>query len=140
MATKLIKDVMTSDPIVMPSDATIVEAARAMRDKDIGDVIVLDDGEVCGIVTDRDLVVRALADASDPHGTKLGEVCSKNLTTLEPESKVGEAVTLMRDKALRRLPVIENGKPIGIVSLGDLAMERDKKSALADISAAPPNN
>lgn len=137
--TKTIKDIMTAYPTTLPADATIADAARAMREKNIGDVIVLDDSTVCGIVTDRDIVIRALAEAGEPRSVKLGQICSRQLTTLEPDAKIGEAVQIMRDKALRRLPVVENGKPIGIVSLGDLAQERDGKSALAHISSAPPN-
>lgn len=137
--TKTIKDIMTTNPMALPSSATAVDAARAMTEKNIGDVIVLDDGEVCGIVTDRDIVVRALGKGRDPKSVELKDICSKTLATLEPESKIGDAVQLMRDKALRRLPVIEHGKPVGIVSLGDLAIERDRKSALANISAAAPN-
>lgn len=135
-----IKDIMTQNPTTLPREATVAEAARAMRDEDIGDVIVLKDAEICGIVTDRDLVVRALAGNEDPRAITLGDVCSSEVTTLDPDSKVTEAVRLMSENALRRIPVVENGKPVGIVSLGDLAMERDRESALASISAAPPNN
>lgn len=135
-----IKEVMTSEPTALPAAATVGEAARAMRDRDIGDVIVLEDDQtMCGIVTDRDLVVRALAESDDPRVIKLADICSRDVASLSPESSVAEAVKLMRDKAIRRLPVLENGKPVGIVSIGDLAVERDRDSALADISAAPPN-
>lgn len=135
-----IKEVMTAEPTTLPAAATVEEAARAMRDHDIGDVIVLqDDQAVCGIVTDRDLVVRALAESEDPRTIKLADICSRDITSLSPESSVGEAVKLMRDKAIRRLPVLENGRPVGIVSIGDLAVKRDPDSALADISAAPAN-
>jgi signal-transduction protein with cAMP-binding, CBS, and nucleotidyltransferase domain len=135
-----IKEVMTLEPTALPAAATVGEAARAMRDRDIGDVIVLqDDQTVCGIITDRDLVVRALAESEDPRAIKLADICSRDVATLSPDSSVAEAVKLMADKAIRRLPVLENGKPVGIVSIGDLAVERDPDSALADISAAPPN-
>jgi CBS domain-containing protein len=111
-----------------------------MRDADISNVIVLDAaGQISGIVTDRDIVVRVVAQGKDPSTTPLGEIFSQELTTLSPTSSVEEAVKLMREKALRRLPVVENGCPIGIVSLGDLAIERDPSSALGDISTAPPN-
>lgn len=135
-----IKDVMTANPTTLTTKSTIAQAARMMRDRDIGDVIVTENGErVCGIVTDRDIVVRALAQGRDPAGTTLGEICSQDLTTLTPRSSVGDAVKIMREKALRRLPVVDGGKPVGIVSIGDLAVERDRESALADISAAPAN-
>jgi CBS domain-containing protein len=134
-----LKDLMTPNPLTVSTDTPVVDAARHMRDEGIGDVIVTDGDTVQGIVTDRDIVVRAVADGLDTSTTTVGEICSTDLTTLSPDAKVEEAVTLMRERALRRLPVVENGKPVGIVSIGDLAIERDEDSALADISAAPPN-
>jgi len=134
-----LKDLMTPNPLTVKAGTTIFEAAQQMRDQGIGDVIVTDGGKVCGIVTDRDIVVRAIADGREPTTTKVGDICSRDLVTLAPTADVTEAVTLMRERALRRLPVVENGKPVGIVSIGDLAIERDEDSALADISAAPPN-
>lgn len=135
-----LSDVMTPNPATLPSSATVVEAAHEMKDKDIGDVIVLDDNnQVYGIVTDRDIVVRTLAEEKDPNQVTLKDIASTNLTALSPDSRVGEAMKVMSEKAVRRLPVVDNGKPVGIVSLGDLAQERDRSSALADISSAPPN-
>ena len=139
MAKTTIREVMTPYPKTCPATATIAEAAQFMRDGDVGDVLIERDGAVCGIVTDRDIVVRAIADGQDPRQTKVGDICSRELTTLSPTDSIDDAVRLMRDKALRRLPIMEEGKPVGIVSLGDLAQERDSNSALADISAAPPN-
>lgn len=139
MATKL-RDVMTPDPLTLESQSTVKDAATAMAGADIGAVVVIaDGGQVQGIVTDRDLVVRALAEGKDPTKTSLRDVCSGEITTLPPEASVEDAVKVMRERALRRVPVVEGGKTVGIVSLGDLAMERDPKSALADISAAPGN-
>lgn len=135
-----VRDVMTPNPISLSDSAPVVDAAQAMRDSDIGDVIVLDQSdELCGIVTDRDIVVRVLAEGKDPQATSLSEICSSNVHTLSPDDAVGDAVRLMREKAVRRIPVVEGGKPIGLVSIGDLAIERDSDSALADISAAEPN-
>lgn len=134
-----IRDLMNSNPISMPMTSTVAEAARKMRDADIGDVIVLEDSQLCGIVTDRDIVVRAIAEGRDPAKVKLGDICSRDMTTLSPTDTVEDAVRLMRDKAIRRLPVVEKGKPVGVVSLGDLAVSQDPHSALGDISAAPPN-
>jgi CBS domain-containing protein len=134
-----IRDVMTPNPVALPVTASVVDAALAMRDFDVGVVIVVEDGQVCGIVTDRDLVVRAIANGSYPATTKLAEVCSRELTTLSPTDTLEDAIRVMREKAIRRLPVVEDGQPVGIVSIGDLAVERDPHSVLADISAAPPN-
>jgi CBS domain-containing protein len=132
-----ISEVMTSNPVTMPVTASVLEAARAMRDSNIGAMVVLDHGKVYGIATDRDIVVRAVAQGRDLATTRLKDICSHDLTMLSPTDTVEHAVEIMREKAIRRLPVVENGKPVGIVSLGDLAVERDPDSALGNISAAP---
>lgn len=138
--THTIQEVMTPNPMTYPADATIADAARAMRDTDVGDVLVEKDGALCGIVTDRDIVVRAVAESRAPADVHLGDICSGQLTTLAPSDTVEDAVRVMRENALRRLPICEGGKAVGIVSLGDLALEQDPTSVLADISAMPPNN
>jgi CBS domain-containing protein len=135
-----LKDVMTRNPETLEASTTLVEAARRMRDRDIGAVIVVENGELRGIVTDRDIVVRAVADERDPSRTTIGEICTSNVVALSPDDEISQAVRVMRERDVRRLPVVEGGRPVGIVSLGDLAIERDPDSALADISAAEPNN
>jgi CBS domain-containing protein len=134
-----IRDVMTTDPVSLPATASLVEAAECMKQRNIGDVVVTDEGRVCGIVTDRDIVVRAVAENRPVDGTTLGDICSKELVTVSPTDTTDDAVRLMREQALRRLVVIENGNAVGVVSIGDLAIDLDRGSALADISAAPPN-
>lgn len=134
-----VREIMTSDPVTVAEQTPITEVARLMRERDIGDVIVAEADDVRGLVTDRDLVVRALAEHRDPDSTTVGEVCSHDLVTCSPQDRIDEAVRLMREHALRRLPVIDNGHLVGALSLGDLAVERDPESALADISAAEPN-
>jgi CBS domain-containing protein len=134
-----IRELMTPNPVSMPGTASVHEAARAMRDQDIGDVIVIEHNQVCGIVTDRDIVVRTVAEEQNPAATTLADICSHALLTVTPADSVEHAVRLMRTHAIRRLPVVDAGKAVGIVSLGDLAVERDPDSALGDISAAPPN-
>ncbi len=134
-----VSDVMTSDPVTLSKDAPLVEAARLMRDQGIGDVIVIEGEAAEGIVTDRDIVIRAVAEGGDPNTMRLGQVLSGDLTSVSPDDPVERAVQLMRDRAVRRLPVVEDGKPVGVVSIGDLAMERDAGSVLADISEEPPN-
>ena len=137
--TQTLRDLMTADPIVLDADATVADAAKAMKARNVGDVLVRRDGELCGIVTDRDLVVRCLAeDPKRAASRRLGEVCSKVLHALAPDAEVGEAISLMKDRAIRRIPVVEDGSPVGIVSLGDLAVARDRESCLGRISAAPP--
>jgi CBS domain-containing protein len=137
--TQKVRDIMTGSPVTLPKDASIVDAARAMRDNGIGDVIVTDGEQAEGIVTDRDIVIRGVAEGSDPGSVRLGQVISGDLTSVAPDDPVERAIELMRDKAIRRLPVVQGGKPVGVVSIGDLAMERDLGTALADISEEPPD-
>lgn len=107
-----------------------------MRENDIGDVLISDQDPMCGVLTDRDIVIRALAEGRDPASTMAGEIASSNLVTVSPDDPVDRAVELMPAHAVRRLPVCHDGRPVGIVSIGDLAIEQDPRSALADISAA----
>lgn len=138
--TERIRDVMTTNPQTLPESTIVREAAETMRANDIGDVIVNDDnGQLTGILTDRDIVVRVVAEGRDPRATRIGDIASRELTAVSPDDPLDRAVQLMRERAIRRLPVVEQGKPVGIVSIGDLALYRDPGSALADISAAPPN-
>ena len=136
---RYLREIMTQNPVTVQTTDSVVAAARSMRDGNIGDVVVVERGEIQGILTDRDIVVRALAEGRDPARTTVGEICSRELTTLSASDPIGDAVTIMREKAIRRLPVVDGGRPIGIVSLGDLAVERDPESTLGGISAAPPN-
>ena len=130
---------MTRDPRTANADDTIVEAARIMRDSDIGDVVVMEDGQVSGIVTDRDIVVRGVAEGQDPGSATVSDVCTSGVETNEPDASVDDALRLMREHDIRRLPVVKHGRPVGILSLGDLAVEREPDSTLADISAASPD-
>lgn len=135
-----VRDVMTTDPVSLEAQASVVDAATKMKDRDIGDVIVVDKGQVCGVVTDRDIVVRVLADGREPGATKLADICSRDLATVSPDDDLTAAGNLMRDRAVRRVPVVDQGKPVGVLSMGDLALERDAQSALGQVSGAPPNN
>lgn len=136
-----ISDVMTADPVAMTTDATLEDAAVAMRDRDIGDVVVTNlDGSVCGVITDRDIVVRSVAEGVDPSSKTLEDVCSHDVVTIGPDEPIAAAVKAMEENAIRRLPVMDNGTLVGIVSIGDLAVKRDPQSALGEISSAPPNN
>ena len=137
----IIRDVMSQCPRALNRDATVLEAAEVMRREDIGDVLVMadDDRVLVGILTDRDIVVRALAEGRDPAKTRIGDVCSQQVVTVGPEDSVGHAVRVMREKAVRRIPVVDGSQVVGMLTLGDIAVERDSRTGLADISAAPPN-
>ena len=132
-------DIMTRNPRTVDAGDTVAEAARQMRDGDFGSVLVLRDGRVEGIVTDRDIALRAVAEGRDPGSTEVSEICSTGVAKSEPSQSIEEAVQTMRQHDIRRLPVVENGRPVGILSLGDLAVEQDPESVLADISAGSPD-
>jgi CBS domain-containing protein len=132
-------EVMTADPISVRPGTSLAEVARLMRDADTGAMVVTDDaGRLTGLVTDRDIAVRAVAEGRDITTATVGDIATGDLATLAPSDTVDHAVRLMRQRAVRRLPVVENERPVGVVSIGDLAVERDADSALADISSAPP--
>ena len=135
-----IREVMTQDPECVPGDTTVADAAKLMRDKDFGGVLCLDNDQVSGFLTDRDIAVRVVAEGKDPTSTTVSEVATTDLHTLSPDDSVDDAIELVRKHNVRRVPVVEGAKPVGIVSIGDLALERDEHSALADLSGAPANN
>ena len=135
-----IRDVMTPNPECVSSDTPVAEAAKLMRDKDFGAVLTAENDEVQGILTDRDIALRVVAEGKDPSSTTVGEVATTGIETLSPDDSVDDAIKLVREHNVRRVPVVEGAKPVGIVSIGDLALERDEDSALADMSAAPSNN
>ena len=136
-----VQEAMTKDPAKLSRSATVAEAAQCMAERDIGTVLVEDASGLVGMVTDRDIVVRAVARGRDPEGTPLTEICSEPLMTVSPDDDVDRVVEIMREKAVRRVPVVDARKQaVGILSLGDLARDRDPHSALGKISSAPPNN
>ncbi len=110
-----------------------------MREHDIGAVVVEAGGTLRGLVTDRDVVVRAIADGMDPNATTVEQVLSGEMVMVHPDEPVEAALLKMREHALRRLLVVDAGHVVGIVSLGDLALEREPASALAEVSAARSN-
>ncbi|MEV0255731.1 CBS domain-containing protein [Streptomyces sp. NPDC050732] len=116
-----VRDVMTPGVVAVRPDASLVEAAQLMRAQDTGDVLVALDGQVLGVLTDRDIALRAVADGADPLTVSAQAVCTPNPVVVGPDDAVSAAVGLMRDHAVRRLPVVEDGRPVGMVSLGDLA-------------------
>ena len=131
---------MTTRLVTMDATDTLTAAAQEMRDSAIGDVIVTDGDNVVGIVTDRDITVRGVAAEMDLRSATLDQILSRDVVTVTQYDDAVAAADLMRTYGIRRLPVIENGKLIGLVSIGDLAVEREPQSVLADISADDPNN
>ncbi|MEN3613362.1 CBS domain-containing protein [Plantactinospora sp. ZYX-F-223] len=134
-----VRDVMTRGIVYLPAATTLDEAARAMRDADIGDVVVTDGPNLFGMVTDRDIVIRAVAEGRDARQTTIGSVASRDIVMIEQNSTAAEAAALMRDRAVRRILVCDNDRQlVGIVSLGDLAVRLDPSPALSEISKASP--
>jgi CBS domain-containing protein len=138
-AMESVRDLMTRDLVCCSPFDSVIDAAQLMRDNGIGDVLVVEDEQLVGIVTDRDIVIRGIASGEDVASLVLSDVCSDDPVAVDVDTDVDEAITMMREQAIRRLPVTDNGRPIGIVSLGDVAIDRDRKSALADISAQRPD-
>jgi CBS domain-containing protein len=137
--TRYVREAMTSPAEAVGTQTSVREAASVMRDKDIGAVLVMEGETLRGLVTDRDIVVRSVAGGEDVGSTPVQAVCSEHLITVSPDDPQGRAVAFMRQEAVRRLPVVDEGRPVGIVALGDLAVERDPGSTLGQISAAEPN-
>ena len=137
---RTVRELMTHDLRTVAPDSTLTEAAREMRDGDVGPLLILDGDAPFGILTDRDIVVRAIAEGRAADSTKVGDIATRGVIGIDADQKGDAAAELMREHDIRRLLVTEGGRPVGIVSIGDLAVELDTESALADISAASPNN
>jgi predicted transcriptional regulator len=130
--------IMSSDVVALEAASPLRSAAEAMRDQDVGSVVVTDGGHVTGLVTDRDMVIRAAAEGRDMTATTVGSICSDVVLSVDREASIDDVVRLMRNRAVRRVVVTEAGdRPVGVVSLGDLARRRDPGSVLADVTAAP---
>ena len=137
---KTVRDVMTTNPVSMSSDSSVVDAAKAMSDMRIGSVVVMDKDKPCGIVTDRDIAVRAVATGSDPKSTKLADICSHDLAAVRPDQSLEDAIQLMKSHDVKRVVVLNDSKLEGIVSLGDLTVRGEGEDVHKDISKAEPNN
>jgi CBS domain-containing protein len=122
---KTIRDLMTSDPKVVEPDKPVAEAAKLMKQEDVGIVPIVDDqNHLVGTITDRDITVRVVAEEKDPKSTTVSEVASQNPITVDPQQNLDEALRLMAQHQVRRLPVVEeDGKLVGIVAQADVARE-----------------
>ena len=121
-----IREIMTSNPSTIEPNQSVVEAARIMKQEDAGVVPVTENGRLTGMVTDRDIAIRVVAEGKDPKSTNVGEVASKNLVTLDPEQDLDEALRLMAQHQVRRLPVVEeDGRLVGVVAQADVARKGD---------------
>jgi CBS domain-containing protein len=133
-----VRSIMTTQVVALDASSSLRTAAEVMRDQDVGSVVVTDGGHVSGIITDRDLVVRAAADGMALGATTLRSICSEPVATVDSSEAVEGAARVMREKAIRRVVVTEEGdQPVGVVSMGDLARRRDPGSLLAEVTASP---
>ena len=137
---RTIDQVMSSPVRTVSPDTSLRAIAEIMRDSDVGDVVVTQDNRIIGILTDRDIVVRCVAEGGDPAQHTANDICSSEVATVPPQSGIADAVHVMRTSAVRRLPVVDGSRVVGVVSMGDLARAVDEDSALADVSAADPNH
>jgi CBS domain-containing protein len=124
---KSVRDAMTGDPRSIGATASVVEAARLMREAHIGSLPITDGEKLVGMITDRDITTRVVAEAADPNATSVGDVYSQDLISVEPDNDLKEAVQLMARHQLRRLPVVENDRLVGIVAQADIALADDQK-------------
>ena len=137
MDTK-VRDIMTPDPVGVYYEQTVAEAARVMRDAGVGAVLVVSGESLSGMVTDRDLVIRGLAEGAGPD-SPVGPLCSEKLVGVDANADLADAERLIREHAVRRLPVIDSGQIVGMVSLADLAASAEPESLLAAVSKARAN-
>jgi CBS domain-containing protein len=120
-----VREVMTSNPQSCASDASVADAAKVMASKDVGPIPVVDGERLVGILTDRDIVVRVVAEGRDPQATTVGEVASSDLTTVSPDEDLGRALQLLAERQVRRLPVVDGERLVGIVAQADVARQGD---------------
>src|SRR3954470_14834196 len=121
---KSVQDVMSTDPTSVVADNPVVEAARIMKEKDVGIVPVVEGGRLVGTVTDRDIAVRVVAEGKDPRSVRVREIASTDVVTVDPQQELDEALRLMATNQIRRLPVVEeDGRLVGVLAQADVARE-----------------
>jgi len=133
-----VRDIMTSSVDWVTPDTTVVEIAQLMKKNDVGSIPICQDNNLIGIVTDRDIVMKVIADGRNTNNISCKDIMSTDIISVTPDQDVHEAANMMSKYQIRRLPVLENGKIVGIVAIGDLAVEKihinEAGDALSDIS------
>ena len=134
-----VRDAMTENPRSIVASASVVEAARLMREEDIGSLPIIDDGKLVGMITDRDIATMVVAEVADPETTSVGDVSSRDPISVEPDKDIEEALQLMARHQVRRLPVVENGRLVGIVAQADIALSEteNKTGELVEAISEP---
>ena len=140
MGTK-VHEVMTDRPRVVTPETTVSEAAQLMKNDDIGSLPILDGEQLAGVVTDRDIVIRAVAEGKDPRGMPVREVASRELVTVNADEELSSALQLMASQQVRRLPVVnDDGRLVGVLAQADVAVEASEKAVgemVEEISKPP---
>ena len=124
---KRVRDAMTEDPRSIAASEPVVDAARLMREQHVGSLPVTDNEKLVGMITDRDITTRVVAEAADPKMISVEDVYSRDLISVEPDQDLEEALQLMARHQVRRLAVIENGSLVGIVAQADIALRENEK-------------
>ena len=125
---KIVRDAMSEDPRSIGASASVVEAARLMREQHIGSLPVTEDERLVGMITDRDITTRVVAESAVPETTSVGDVYSRDLISVEPNNDLEEALQLMARHQVRRLPVVESGRLVGMVAQADIALKDNERS------------
>jgi CBS domain-containing protein len=124
---KQIREVMTPGPETIQADRPVAEAAKLMKQADAGMIPVMEDGNLLGTVTDRDIALRVVAEGKDPQSTPVREIASTDIVTVEPDRDLAEALQLMAKHQVRRLPVVEGGRLVGVLAQADVALQGDEQ-------------
>jgi CBS domain-containing protein len=125
---KNIRDLMTSNPCKIDADKSVAYAAKMMRDEDVGLAPIVEGEQLVGTLTDRDIAIRVVAEGRDPESTKVQEVATTHLVTVDPQQDLDEALRLMAQHQVRRLPVVEeDGRLVGVIAQADVAREGDER-------------
>ena len=124
---KRVKDTMTAEVKTATPSQSLTDAAKLMKQEDVGSVPVVDGERLVGVLTDRDIVVRGIADGSDPNAVKVGDIASHDVVTVRPDDDLDEALRLMAQHQVRRLPVVDDGQLVGVVAQADVALEAKEK-------------
>jgi CBS domain-containing protein len=125
---KSVKDAMSPDVKTATPSLSLADAAKLMKQEDVGSVPVVDGERLIGMLTDRDIVVRGIADGSDPHAVTAGDIASRDIVTVRPDDDLDEALRLMAQHQVRRLPVVDDGHLVGVLAQADVAQEAKEKA------------
>jgi CBS domain-containing protein len=124
---KTVRETMTAEPTSVDRSRSLVDAAQVMRDQDVGSLPVTDEGRLIGVITDRDIVTRVVAERRDPASATVGDAYSPEPVVIEPDHDLDEALRLMARHQVRRLPVVEGDRLVGILAQADVALEEKEK-------------